>query len=153
MEIEILRQWKGKNSTLSTIMIDGVKMGYVLEDTDRGLTDLMPLVDIARIKIHGRTAIPIGRYQVQVTYSMRFKRLLPILINVRGFTGIRIHSGNTHQNTEGCLLPGLYRRFADGDYQVNNSRDLFNSIFPQIQAALRAKSEVWITVKSDYENV
>ncbi|MCE6992114.1 DUF5675 family protein [Dyadobacter sp. CY323] len=150
MEIQVIRKWRGKNSTLSTIVLDGKQVGYCLEDVDRGLTQEMPLPDIQKIKIHGRTAIPEGRYQVLVTHSMRFKKLLPILLTVPGFSGIRIHSGNGHKDTEGCLLPGLKYQHISDEYQVTNSRDLFNSLFTQIQAALRAKSEVWINITSNY---
>jgi hypothetical protein len=152
MEIEIIRRWKGENSTLSIILLDGKELGYVLEDVDRDLVESQPLADIKKVKIHGRTAIPEGRYKVLVTHSARFKQLLPILLSVPGFEGIRIHTGNTHLNTEGCLLPGQNYLQKNGDYQVTNSRILFNIIFPKIQAALRAKSEVWIKIKSDYGN-
>ncbi|KQS33982.1 DUF5675 family protein [Dyadobacter sp. Leaf189] len=150
MEIVIIRKWKGVNSTLSMLFIDGKFLGYLVEDTDRGLSQSMPLSEILSVKVKTRTAIPVGRYKVAVTHSTRFKKLLPLLLHVPGFSGIRIHTGNTHMNTEGCLLPGKQYLFSAGDYRVTQSRDLFNSFFPQIQAALRAKSEVWCTIKTEY---
>ena len=56
------------------------------------------------MKIKGKTAIPAGKYEVVVTMSNRFKRLMPLLLDVEGFDGIRIHGGNSHDDTDGCLL-------------------------------------------------
>lgn len=58
-------------------------------------------------KIAGKTAIPEGRYAVAVTFSPRFKRWLPLLLHVPMFEGIRIHAGNSAEDTAGCILPGM----------------------------------------------
>jgi hypothetical protein len=62
---------------------------------------------IRKVKVYGQTAIPCGRYRVDFTWSGRFNRQLPILVNVPLFSGIRIHSGNTAEDTDGCPLPGF----------------------------------------------
>ena len=58
-------------------------------------------------KIAGKTAIPSGMYRVKKTFSPRFKKILPEILEVEGFSGVRIHAGNTAKDTEGCLLLGL----------------------------------------------
>ncbi len=94
-------------------------------------------------KIAGQTAIPAGRYRVRTTFSNRFKRLLPLLDDVPGFTGVRIHPGNTAADTEGCILPGLVRM----PKGVGQSRDAFASIFDMILAAEQAGEKIWIEIQ------
>lgn len=65
------------------------------------------LEDVVREeKIAGKTAIPAGTYQVIVNRSSKFKRDLPLLLDVPDFEGIRIHRGNTAKDTSGCILVG-----------------------------------------------
>jgi hypothetical protein len=86
---------------------------------------------VAEWKIAGKTAIPKGYYPVTVTMSNRFKRELPLLGNVQGFDGVRIHTGNTSENTEGCLLVGSTW---DGrsDF-IGGSKLAFDKVFPLIK--------------------
>lgn len=96
MKVEVKRIFKGTEYTIGKLFIDGNYYCDTLEDVVR--TDK---------KIPGKTAIPAGEYKVKVTWSPRFKRYLPEILNVPGFSGVRIHSGNTASETEGCLLLGL----------------------------------------------
>ena len=81
-----------------------------MEPTARKLTSRMPQTVIRRHKIIGKTAIPTGRYRILITRSRRFGRWLPLLLNVKGFEGIRIHAGNKPEDTWGCILLGFNRR-------------------------------------------
>lgn len=117
MTIKLTRTDRNDLRSIGTFEYGGLTV-FSMEDTDRGLKQDMPLAGIKEIKVKSKTAIPYGKYEVALTYSERFKKLLPLLLNVPGFEGIRIHSGNTESDTEGCILLGTTRT---GD-RVLNSR-------------------------------
>lgn len=93
--------------TISDLFIDGVFFCHVLEDTDRGLYKTDELWYIKSIKVKHETAIPYGEYQIVMSFSNRFQVYLPELLDVPGYSGIRIHAGNSEIDTSGCLLPGI----------------------------------------------
>lgn len=119
MKIAIKRLHKTENSTIGELTIDGKFECYTLEDKERD------------VKIKGDTAIPTGTYKVIINQSNRFKRLLPLLINVPNFEGVRIHAGNSNHDTEGCILVGMNRSV---DY-ITKSRKAFDSLFAKMQKA------------------
>ena len=141
MEITSKRIVRTENSTISEVKINGVFQCFVLEDKDRGLSNGMPLAEIQQIKIHGKTAIPTGRYRVTISFSNRFKKYLPELHEVKGFSGIRIHAGNTSVDTEGCLITGLSHKT---DF-VFNSKTAFDALMKKLQA-VEKKEMIFITV-------
>lgn len=116
-------------STIGELSIDGNVVCQTLEDTCRAH------------KIAGKTAIPAGKYQVVITESQRFKRPLPLLLDVPGFEGVRIHPGNTADDTDGCILVGMKR----GENAVYDSRKAFDLVFPEIQKRLE-KGKLYIAV-------
>lgn len=95
-KVEIKRTFKGAEYTIGKLYIDGAYFCDTLEDTVR-----------TGEKIAGKTAIPAGTYKVKMTWSPRFKRYLPEILNVPNFTGVRIHAGNSALDTAGCVLLGL----------------------------------------------
>lgn len=95
MKITVKRTFKGPEYTIGKLYIDDNYFCDTLEDTVR------------KVKIAGKTAIPAGSYKVKKTMSPRFKKILPEILNVPNFSGVRIHSGNTAADTDGCLLLGL----------------------------------------------
>jgi hypothetical protein len=107
MKLELIRNTRSSESTIGDLLIDGQFFCYALEDFDRGLTSSMSLAEITQKKVYAKTAIPKGTYKVVITFSPRFKQYMPLLLNVKGFQGIRIHSGNTAAHTEGCLIVGM----------------------------------------------
>ena len=142
MELKLERKYRNNNYCIDKLYINGKYFSDALEDPDRGLTDNMSLEEIKKIKIKGNTCIPYGTYNITITYSPRFKKNLPLLNNVKGFDGIRIHSGNTPQDTEGCLLPG----FNKVKGQVIDSRVTTDKLIAQIQQALNKGEKVTITI-------
>ena len=106
MEVIIDRAWKREKYTVGKVIIDGERFCESMEDKDRGLTRDMSEKEIKRVKVYGETAIPIGVYTVKMTYSPKYKRNMPEVLDVPGFSGIRIHSGNTAKDSLGCILLG-----------------------------------------------
>ena len=96
MKIIVKRTFLGKDYTIGKMYLNGEYFCDTLEDTVRP----------ARQKIHGKTAIPAGKYKVIKTVSPRFKKILPLICDVPGFAGVRIHEGNQASETEGCILVG-----------------------------------------------
>lgn len=92
--------------TIGKLYVNGNYVCDTLEDKDRGLDNSLSEDYINKIKVFGKTAIPAGKYNVSITYSPHFKKNLPLVTNVKGFDGIRIHSGNTDKDTLGCILVG-----------------------------------------------
>lgn len=130
------------NYTIGKLSIDGVPECDVLEDTDRYLTDKMREEDIMRLKVKARTAIPTGDYDISLTMSQRFKRVLPLLENVKGFSGIRIHSGNTSEDTEGCLLVGKNKIVG----KLIDSRITFDALFAKLEKAYKRGERIMIKI-------
>lgn len=139
-EIKITRYEFQDNRTFGYFEYNGIKI-HCLEDTDRGLKSDLPLAGIKELKVQNQTAIPYGRYEVGVSYSERFKKLMPIVMNVPGFSGIRVHSGNKETQTEGCPLIGLTRN----PTMVLNSRDAFRPFFSWLLKTLKTE-KVYLNV-------
>lgn len=118
--------------TPGELSVGGLFQCYTCEDVER------------EVKVMGVTAIPAGRYQVVVTHSPRFQRRLPLLLSVPGFSGVRIHTGNTAGDTEGCILVGQRETFSG----VGQSRPAFDRLFPQLEAALAAGDDIWLEIFS-----
>ena len=95
MKIKVDRIYKGESYTIGKMYLNGEYFCDTLEDA------------IRPVKIPNETAIPAGTYKVEVTYSPRFKRNLPLLVDVPNYTGIRIHNGSNKDHTSGCILVGF----------------------------------------------
>ena len=94
-------------------------------------------------KVYGKTCIPNGTYTVVLSYSNRFKRILPELLNVPHFLGIRMHAGNSSKDSSGCVLLGTKSK---GDW-VTASSVAFNKVYKLLQEAVARKEEITITIR------
>lgn len=130
MKLEVKREPSTENCTLGAFYVNDVFKYFSLEDVVRP------------VKIMHETAIPAGDYRVDITYSNRFKRDLPILMNVPGFEGIRIHPGNDKSSTSGCILVGMTK----GHDCVNYSRVAFDTLFDEMRKAHDRGEAIWIKV-------
>jgi hypothetical protein len=126
MKLTVERKIFTEISTIGDLLIDNEFFCYTLEDKDRQRQALGLITPwYSALKISSDTAIPYGTYEVIINYSNRFQRLLPLLLNVPDFEGVRIHSGNTDKDTEGCILLGKTK---SEDF-IGNSREVFNTFF------------------------
>lgn len=142
MKLELYRKYRKNGYTIGLLYADGKFVCNTLEDTDRGLTSAMSERQIASIKVKGKTAIPTGVYSIIVTYSPRFKKQMPLLYNVKGFEGVRIHSGNTANDTEGCILCGKNTEVG----KVTSSRIWTEKVYELINNAIRKRESVTIEI-------
>lgn len=143
MEINVKRVFTCDKYTIGRLYVDGEYMCDTLEDCDRGLDDSMDEKTIKRLKVYGKTAIPTGTYRVVLSYSSRFRKILPEILNVKGYSGVRIHTGNTPEDTLGCILVG--RNTKKG--MVTESRKTFEPLM----VAIRRGVTVNLTISRCYK--
>jgi len=132
LNLRLERQWLTKVCTIGHLYIDNKFFCYTLEDTVRPFPN----------KIPKQTAIWEGLYPVTIDFSQKFQKDMPHVLDVPMFEGIRIHSGNTAVDTEGCILLG-YTHDAEAVYE---SRRAFNDFFPKLKAALDNGQSCWIDI-------
>ena len=133
MHIRVVREPTKNDTTLGALFIDDHWQCHTLEDIIRPVGE----------KIYGETAIPPGRYKLVLSMSNRFKKILPEVLAVPNFTGIRIHAGNTAKDTHGCLLLGQTRNVEARS--IGQSKLALEAFMTKITAVWDAKSELWIT--------
>lgn len=131
MKLTIQRGKSTSKSTPGELFDGGVHQCFTLEDVVRDA------------KIAGETAIPAGVYEVIINQSAHFNRPLPLLLGVTGFTGVRIHTGNRPEDTEGCILVG---NLPSKDL-LAESRVAFNPLFEKMQAAIARGEKITLEIK------
>lgn len=149
MVIRIDRKWKKPTYTISNVYVNGERFGdgktycNALEDADRGLTSDMTIDQILKKKVYGETAIPKGEYLITMTYSPKYKRNMPLVNNVKGFDGIRLHSLNKPEDSEGCIGFGKNDKVG----WISNSRYWTGLIEDRIKKALARREIVKLVIE------
>ena len=133
MQIRVMREPSINDTTLGSLFIDDHWQCHTLEDVIRPTGE----------KVHSKTAIPPGCYKLILSMSNRFKKIMPEVLNVPMFTGIRIHSGNTAKDTAGCLLVGQTRSVETRS--IGRSRAAYKALMTKLGAALDAGETIDIT--------
>lgn len=144
INLTLQRIYKGDSYTIGKLYINGEYFCDTLEDAVRQLPEECQYEKAKQLcqceeKVYGQTAIPEGKYKVILSYSNRFKRVLPLLLGVEHFEGIRIHSGNTSKDTEGCILVG---------FNSEKGKVLRSRITEQkLVEALKGEKEIYISIE------
>lgn len=138
MNIELKRIIGTKGFTEGRLYIDGVFECYTVEDEDRKL-------ESGGTKLQNQTAIPKGRYGVTISMSNRFKKFLIEILNVEGFTGIRMHSGNSSKDTEGCIIVGSINDRNDDNW-IGGSKIAYEKLHKKVKTALSNGEKVTLEV-------
>jgi hypothetical protein len=130
MNLKLIRKYPHTDCMIGELFVNNKFECYTCENIERPE------------KIPGVTAIPRGIYEVAITWSNRFKKPLPLLLNVPAFEGIRIHAGNTAADTSGCILPGKERT----PNSVLRSQDAFRELFAKLELAIKTE-KVYIEIR------
>lgn len=132
MNLLLIRYIYTSKSTIGNLIIADSIYSHTLEDVVRAP---------GALKVYGNTAIPSGRYKVQVSYSAKFGKLLPEILNIPNFSGVRIHGGNTPADTLGCILVGA--EIVD-NYTIRKSKS------EALTQLLQTQGEHWIEIIDTY---
>lgn len=157
MEILVYRKWPKAGYCIGRMYIDGQLICNSLEDEDRGLSDAMDERVIRNRKIYGKTAIPKGRYKIDMTtVSPKFSKYpfymevcqgkLPRLQGVKGFEGILLHVADGPKGAdllEGCIGVGMNRIKG----QLCEGKETFKKIHALMKAANDRGETIYITIE------
>ena len=123
------------------ILPDGTKF-YTMEDKDRGISESDSVSKIKAIKVAKETAIPYGTYRIMLSYSVKLKRYLALLLDVPDFRGIRIHKGSVPSSSSGCVCIGLSKT-GNKLNQIVEAEDLLKAKLD----AVNHTQAIYITIK------
>jgi len=140
MKITVARAPSQASATIGKLCIDGLFACYTLEDQIREI----PGQSVESWKVHGNTAIPAGTYRVTLETSNRFGPDTLTLRDVPGFQFIRMHAGNTSEDTEGCLLLGM--QATDHSLMGGTSRPAVALVKGEVTRALVRGEQVTIEI-------
>ena len=141
MEIKVIRNVLTSEYTVGELYIDSVFYCHTIEDRYRKIQK-------KEDKIYGVTAIPCGSYPVVLDFSSKYSKMMPHILDVPYFSGIRIHSGNSDEDSLGCLIVGDYCPGVAGGW-LKNSRIAYSKVFEKLQQASDKSERIFITILID----
>lgn len=153
INLKVIRKWPKSTYTVGRFYVGNTFFANSMEDADRGLWQTMPLAEIQRRKVWGQTAIPKGTYVVKLTYSSKFatrtwgykyRGLVPQIVDVPGFEGIRIHPGSTANDTSGCILVGINKKVG---MVLNSTSTYYDLMDNYLMPAHRRGEDITITIE------
>lgn len=154
MELLVKRKWFKPTYTIGWLYVNGVRLCDTLEDKDRGLTQDMSSIDIIKKKVYGSTAIPKGRYKIDMnTVSPKFKNRswaakyggrVPRVMDVPCWEGVLWHPLNNPNETHGCLGPGENK--IKGKI-INSQKWFFTLMDDYLEPARKRGEEIWLTIE------
>ena len=153
LELTIERRYFKSTYCIGKLLVEGMPLSDSLEDKDRGLTSDMPTSKIYLKKVYGQTAIPYGRYEVRLTYSpkyatrpraAKYKGLIPEIMEVPGFSNVRLHVGNSSADTSGCPLVGENKVVGR---LVNSTQAFYDLMDYYLVPAHETGQKMFITIK------
>jgi hypothetical protein len=129
MELKLIRETLTEDSTIGRLFVNGDFHCFTLEDKVR------------EVKIKSVTAIPYGRYEVAITFSNRFQVMMPLLLSVPNYEGVRIHPGNYAKDTDGCILVGSVK----GVNMIGNSKAAYERLLTLLKQAIK-KEKIFLEI-------
>ena len=141
-DLYLTRQTLQTDRTFGEITWEQKHLCWTLEDEDRGLHSQMTPEEIKEFKVYGKTAIPAGRYQLELLWSPHFKKQMVHLINVTGYSGVLLHGGNTEADSLGCPLCAFNKYEDQGRIQGSAEAKIFAIVKDQISKGI----EMYITI-------
>lgn len=142
MKLLVKRTTLKEDYTIGQLFVNGEYFCDTLEDKVRDYNKDGELNEPGEGKIFGKTAIPYGTYQIEMKRSTHFNEILPHLLNVHDFDGVLIHSGNTAEDTHGCILVG--KNTVKGE--ITQSRICMKNLLAMLEAVNKKGEEITITI-------
>lgn len=139
MKLTLNRILLGKEATIGELLVNNEYQCDTLEDRVRPDGE----------KVYGKTAISAGTYEIKLTHSPKFRRILPEILNVPNFTGIRIHPLNRAEESEGCIGVGEWNG-KDTNW-ISNSKKTFDKLFTILENANKNKEKITITINNSWK--
>lgn len=160
MELKLKRVARKEKYTIGRLMMrdkqngEWVWLADTIEDRDRGLDQSMSEANIAKIKVKHQTAIPTGKYEIDMnTVSGTFVKKplykdfcqgkVPRLKYVKGFSGILIHSGTDQDSSSGCIIVGQNKVVG----KVINSWATYKRVYMVLKRAANNGERITLTVE------